>query len=490
VQVVKHIKNYIRISRAEAVVLAFILITSSFLRFYQLGYSNFYGDETKTFYLDKTVPAYEFFMNQRKGPVQFLVVWVMEKLVGMPHELWTRLPFALAGLLSIGLAYLLIRKLSNWHVAAFCAFLFSFNGFNIAFSRTIQYQSFLVLFGLAGLYIFSLYKGASPKNRPLLLVFSALSYALALLCHYDAIFFMVPLIYFLYQEKIHLPTLLLQFLLPLTFVAAIFYLPYILGGYFSDHTVNYISRRVSGSNYLPNNSLFTYFIYNPHIFSILVLALSPLAILKKKLIAGVKPLYLWFLPALLVYELIISNPGTHVHMYYLPLLLLSGYALYKIHFFFSRLGYARVSVGVFATFFLIYFVNSASIFVPQLSFGYPWRDPPNPKYHLYLYGFPYARGWQEVAAYFKDIGGVRGVYTNDNDTIAEYYLRGIAYTPPGANFLPQYYIHVNHPQEFEQNRPRFQEEFLQYYSLEKEYYKEDQLLSSIYRLRDSSQQEW
>ena len=132
-------------SKKHTLILVFILVLSFLIRFVGVGYSNFYGDETKVFYLDKTIPAFEFFMDQRKGPMQFFVVWLVEKFSGVPDELYTRLPFAFAGFLSVVVFYLLSKKLFNDKVALLSTILFSFSGFNIAFSRTVQYQSFLIL---------------------------------------------------------------------------------------------------------------------------------------------------------------------------------------------------------------------------------------------------------------------------------------------------------------------------------------------------------
>jgi hypothetical protein len=67
---------------------------------------------------------------------------------------------------------------------------------------------------------------------------------------------------------------------------------------------------------------------------------------------------------------------------------------------------------------------------------------------LFLYGFPYNRAWDQVRDYLYAQEGVRNIYTNDNDTIAQYYLRKFDYTPPGANYFPQYYIDVANNQEF------------------------------------------
>ena len=214
------------LEKKEALLLSVLLVVSFLVRFIGLGYSHFYGDETKTFYLDKTVPATEFFLNQRKGPLQFFVVWITEKIVGGYNELFTRVPFALAGFLGVVMFYLVVKKLFDYKVALVSTLLFSFSGFNLAFSRTIQYQSFLVLFGLLAVYfIFMFTKLKKTKH----LVLSSLFLAFAFYAHYDALLFLFPVFYLLVttKKKKKLQVILSYFILPLLLLVSIFYVPYV-----------------------------------------------------------------------------------------------------------------------------------------------------------------------------------------------------------------------------------------------------------------------
>ena len=439
-------------SKKHTLILVFILVLSFLIRFVGLGYSNFYGDETKVFYLDKTIPAFEFFMDQRKGPIQFFVVWLVEKFSGVPDELYTRLPFAFAGFLSVVVFYLLSKKLFNDKVALLSTILFSFSGFNIAFSRTVQYQSFLILFGLSSIYLF--------LNKKYLL--SSIALALAFLSHYDAVFFTAPLLYLAVSQKINFKKLLIKFILPFLVLVGLFYVPYIFHGYFSSNTLNYVSRRVIGSSEVGRNySAFTFIFYNPCIFSFLFLLL-PLFLLFKdskdtkgysQKIPTLKMLFLWFIIPFVSFQFLMTNPGTHIHKYLIPLYLLTGYAVVNIY---EEIKGKKVRFGYMVLVTSVLFVTIARLFnvyVPRFNSGYPWNlssyNNIHFKYQLFVYGFPYYRHWDEVRDYFNLLDTrVEGVYTNDNDTIAQYYLRGIPYTKPGTNFLPQYYIYIKNNQEF------------------------------------------
>ena len=253
----------------------FLIVVTIFLRFDNLGYSHFYGDETKTFYLDKTKTALEFFLDQRKGPVQFIVSWIVEKLTGGYYELYQRLPFALASSLSVLVFYFLLKKLFSDNpekdkIAILSTFLFSINGFFIAFGRTVQYQSFLILFGLTAILLF-LYKRT---------ILSGIFIGLSFLSHYDAIFFLFPIVYLAAQSykkdlKNHLYLLLATIL-----IAAPFYILYLTSGKFQINTADYLTNRISGKNLLPNNSLLTTQVYNPSFLYLVLLSFSSFTFIK------------------------------------------------------------------------------------------------------------------------------------------------------------------------------------------------------------------
>ncbi|MBD3366347.1 phospholipid carrier-dependent glycosyltransferase [candidate division WWE3 bacterium] len=509
--------NKMRVTKKEWFVLALLFVVTVTPRFLGLGYSNFYGDETKTFYWDKTVPAKQFLLNQRKGPVQFLVVWVTQQILlqtNIPssnpqipnpgfHEFYTRLPFAIAGTLAVFALYFWIRKIYNQKVAALAAFLLSLTGFYIAFSRTIQYQSFLLLFGFLSNLCFSYAldstEEVSTKKSKLVLILSGAFLGLAFLSHWDAAFLAIPIFYgFLKQliptdpnlksptpkrflKKI-LPQIFL-FLIPLLLILSTFYLPYFLNGYFTEHTAGYISRRLNGGTFARNNSLYTMLTYTPFLPYYLLLSFSFVII--GSLIPATKesttnqppaltqdtsPFMLWLIIGLLTFELLFSNPGTHIHNYLITAIILAALGLQSFYETFASSRIKQLLLTVLATLTLGFiFLCDLFIYVPQLHLGYPWKDVSLGRFHLehankeenhlFLYGFPYNRQWKQVRDYLYSLEGVRTVYTNDNATVAEHYLRAYDVVAPGSNFLPQYYVLVQASHEF-----KFpSEEFLKHY---------------------------
>jgi len=447
-----------------------ILILSAFLRFSGLGYSQYYGDETKALYLDKTIPAFEFFMDQRKGPLQFFVAWIMEKITGGYNEFFMRLPFAIAGFLSVYVFYLLVKKLFDTRVGLIAAFLFSISGFNVAFSRTVQYQSFLVLFGLLSVYLFL-------QSR---LVLSSISLAIAFYAHYDALFYLVPILYLIVLKEVKVKNFLKSFAVPFVVLIGIFYIPYIYKGYFAKNTLNYVLKRIEGRDYTKNNSLYTYFLYNPTFLSVALLFTPLYLFFKKKVEPNVKVLLFWFIVPFLVFELIVMNPGTHVQNYFFPLFILAAYVLSE---FYDQIKNKRLKI-VYLVFLVLgawcLVLSSLSVYVPTFNKGYPWKTFADKRYSLFLYGFPYQRGWDQIGKYLKSKRAT-GFYTDDNAIASQYYTYGISFTPPGPNFMPEYYVRVFDNQEFGRIENEFFVTSCQFYVKENEFFVNGKLTAEIYK---------
>lgn len=462
----------------EQTFLLLLVIASFSVRVSGLGYSHYYGDEIKTLYLDKTVAAFEFLLDQRKGPVQFVATWVMEKISGGYNEAWIRLPFSLASVLSVVVFYFVVKKLFGNTAAYFSTTIYAFSGFSVAFGRTAQYQSFLMLFGLLSLLFILLSK---QNQKKIYLLISALFWSFSVYSHYDGIFFLIPIILIYIGNKKDAVPFIKYFLLPSVLFLLPFYLPYIIKGYLASNTLNYVSRRMSGSGYLPNSSLYTTGVYNP-LYVFFIFMLPGLFSFFTKGDRKLSIVQVWFIAALAFYEVIIKNPGTHIQNYLLPLIILSGVMLSKAGKYMRYTAIALLCMYVGISFFT---------FVPSLNTGYPWKQSSflglrvnkiEKKYQLFLYGFPYNRGWERIRMYFEEKKDVNGVFTNDNDSYADYYLRGFAYTRPGPNFLPQYYVHVIDSQEIDNPKEHFLSENAGRYNLEAEFFNGTEPVSRVYKL--------
>lgn len=472
----------------EPIFLLLLLLITVFLRFGQLGYSHFYGDETKALYIRKDVAAHDFLLDQRKGPVQFIAAWFMEQVTGGYSELTTRLPFALAGTFSVFLFYFLVRRLYGLRAAVFASLLFSLNGFFIAFSRTVQYQSFLWLFGLASVLLLWLaFENTLPRFRKLFLLFAGLFLGLAFLSHWDAIFYALPMALILFagmRDKVfNFKEVLFYFAPPLVFSLAAFYVPYFLNGHYAANFQSYVQRRATGSGQLPSNSLFTYLTYNPYGVGLFLLFYFAFALTKKPALKEAM-LLIWFIVPFVVFELVFSNPGTHIQNYIIPLLILAGLGFSRLSKYFERKGklVAALYYSFTATLMVAFFVFQSWAFIPVFNNGYPWNAPRVQKkeYQLFMYGFPYNRGWDQIRSYSAE-NSIRTFYTNDNITVGEYYLYGVPATPLVApKQIPHAYIYVLNNQE---GKTLNEEEILRYYELEQEFFIDGVLTAKLYRVK-------
>lgn len=362
------------------------------MRLWNLGYSDYQGDEIKALYNPKEVSSVKFFLNQRKGPVQFAVTAGLKTFSpDYRNRLLLRLPFALAGFGSVVIFYYLARDLFGEKIAFYSSIFFATNGFFIAFSRIVQYQSFVIFFGLLAVYLTKKYVNT---GRPLPLVFASISFALSVLSHYDGIFFfpiifglvLTPLIYNLRSKQIKqtiqtsqtdlsaqpnrvsliiksnatLNHLVLPTFLFITLTGA-FYIPFALN--ISQTTTTYWAGRISGDvSSKISSSRYLFSIYQPiyvlHIYTILGITGLCLTVIfaiyklfpqvSSKLLVRVykieifKAAYFypslsillsilaWFLLPFIALEAVISIPGTHIYAYLIPLSLLMGFATFHI----------------------------------------------------------------------------------------------------------------------------------------------------------------
>lgn len=477
-----------------------VILLALVLRFVNLGYSDFQGDEIKAlFILDNNQSIVQFLLDQRKGPVQFLITYFL-KLIDPNYEnqFLIRLPFAFAGTLSIVFFYYLIKNIFNQKIAFYASLFFALNGLLIAFSRIVQYQSFVILFMIVSLYY--LHK----KNIYLGLFF----WALSIMSHYDGIFIFPIGIYLIYVyltdckkdnknvifflkkikiNKKNLTNFLISGAISTIFLA-LFYVPFILN--ISTSTQEYWLGRITGlSSTKISSSEYLFSVYQPiyivHIYYALTLIGIFYALLKfrrkinikinflkkllpnflKKIIDDIKieseftkivVLILWILFPLLFLEIFVYIPGTHIYVYVIPTTILMALGLHmieKIFNFNNFTSYIFIVISIIVFSFI--FFQSYYIFVDN-KFEYPyeeekfliWTFPkPNPVFHLSIFGFPYFRNWESISTFIKNYPKTATHYsTNERESISRYYI-DLKKDTSDAGF----YVHIRNPQSFEDN---------------------------------------
>lgn len=453
--------NLLKIDKQKilsALPFTFILLLTVTLRIINLGYSDYQGDEIKALFLPEPGQnVFEYLLTQRKGPLQFLVTYLL-KLVDPTYsnEFLIRLPFALAGIFAVYFFYKFIRSEYSERLAFYASFFFATNGFFIAFSRIVQYQSFVILFMTMSLYYFGIAsKNKSYNFKGLYLGF--LFWALSMLSHYDGIFIAPYVCYLLYRwaklqvfnfREVYgkftltkpLKHLLLSGFIALLLVG-IFYLPFVFN--VDEGTKSYWLGRLEGTGGKISSSRYLFSVYQPiyvvHIYLALfvfgfvesirrfigvelifslfkarfriwgTLALLLVKDYFQKLVA----LSLWFLLPFVFMEALVNIPGTHIYTYLVPIFVYLGFGILLIEKLASMLlrhiSYIFVYAGVFIVFSFI-FLQSYTVFVDH-AVEYPWTSEkffiwefpkPTPIFHLSMFGFPYYRNWEEIGDFVEE----------------------------------------------------------------------------------------
>jgi 4-amino-4-deoxy-L-arabinose transferase-like glycosyltransferase len=454
--------------------LAIILVVAGFLRLYNIGYSDYQGDETKALYLPKEVTSLRFFLEQRKGPVQFVVTAAVRNISNdYRNRVLVRLPFALAGLGSVLIFYCLIKLLFNERVALYSTVFFATNGFLVAFSRIVQYQSLVIFFGLLAVYLTKKYIDSAKLRY---LVIAAVALAVSILSHYDGVFFM-PIVFGILYGAVrnnlkniykHLVIVSAVFLM----ITGSFYIPFALN--IAQSTTSYWAGRISGDvSGKISSSRYLFSVYQPiyvfHIYTLLGFmgfALATALVLRTffpdrlgRLLSHhpsinssvLLAMFVWFIIPLILLEAVISIPGTHIYDYLIPLCVVMGFALFHVELISRKFMKRFAAIFLFGTWTLFGFLAAQSywIFVNH-DYEYPWENKefvfwtlPKPisTYHLSLFGFPYYRHWTEISDLVASDSKTEYYSTNERTSIPSYYVN----LKKDSKKLG-YYVYILHPQ--------------------------------------------
>lgn len=440
-----------------------IFIITLSLRFVNLGYSDYIGDEHKAFIqLEGDQTLKEFFLSRRKGPMQFLVSHIPYMITGdFRNELAQRVPFSVVSVLAVWAFYLLVRKISkNEFIALFSTLLFSINGFIVGFGRIAQYQNLNLLFSfLAAYFYLFLLDDLLHKDKVKKSLLGTLFFSLSVLSHWDAIF-ILPVIVITFIKYLKLETdrankikliaynfafgclLLLPFLIP--------YVNYQLNDVDNQE---YFKRRIETGHM--NFERYTELInlYNPFVtyYFLIIFGFIGSLNIKKSF-----TFLVWFSFSYLTFEIYVKKPGTHIYNFIIPLIILSSYGVYFIYRFLPKIIKHIYGLLIFIiSLFLVF--QTYFIFIDH-SKEYPWEQKTiynfrelqewnykrtkvktrdrvytkweTPEYlidqKLPLFGFAHKRYWNQindfVNTYNYENNTDFGYITNEVKTISEWYM--------------------------------------------------------------------
>ncbi len=467
--------------------LTFLIVLASFLRIFYLGYSDYQGDEIKALFIPEAGQSIrDFLLTQRKGPMQFLITFVL-KIVDQSYDnqFLVRIPFALAGVVSVFFFYKLVKEHFGNRIAFYASSFFVTNGFLIAFSRIVQYQSFVIVFMLASLYFMTITLSKQGYERKGIFL-GFLFWSLSLLSHYDGVFITPFALYLLIRwwknvslsKKDKIKTLALSLSVSGILLVS-FYIPFLLSltgsttDYWEGRLTGDVSGKISSSRYL-----FTVYqpIYSLHFYTILsllgflLIALSYLQRkqLVRKLISklsiytihnkqALTALIVWFLFGFVVMEKVVYIPGTHIYVYLIPLFIIAAFGIYFSESIIKKILGSKIGTPIFIygliLLFSFLYLQSAAVFVENKT-EYPWKEEkfffwtfprPNPIFHLSMFGFPYYRNWEGIRDFVKTLNEptIKAYSTNERKSIARYFIN-LEKSSDKAGI----YVYIKNPQSF------------------------------------------
>lgn len=401
-------------TREQWLALLLILGLAAGLRAINMDYKEFQGDEGIIMVrAAQAIGGDEMaLLSHQKGPVEILLPLIPWGLSGAINETWARAVFTWAGWLAVAVVALVGRRLYDPFTGLLAALFLAIGGFGIAFSRIVQYQSFVMLWTLLSLlFAYRYYRRGAYRDLMLGVTFMAG----ALLAHYDAIL-AAPAVGWLFisrwredpgRRRAHF----LSATLFGAILLALFYAPYLTaptaGG-----TGSYLLQERIGGNLLswsgPQVWRMATF-YNSTYYVLLLIFLAIASVFARRRTVEHAASLLLLLVPLLFYTIVVADPRTHVYTIFPGLSLLAAAGAVAIWQRIQRLDkrpgqFARyVGLPLFAIILIASLLYVALLFVdvtPERQrtwsenrppfFPTTWSEPPQ----YGLFGFPHQAGWR------------------------------------------------------------------------------------------------
>lgn len=374
----------------------------------------------------------KFLDKNKKGPLQFFIPKALGLVgVGYYDEYTHRIPFAVAGLLSVGIMFLIVHELTGSSTAGFIsASMYGVNGLIVALTRIVQYQSINMLFSLLSLYLFIRYYKSQKLGLALL---GGLFFSISFLTHWDAVLF-APIIAYPILSKKRLKHIVLTGLLVVVLCGS-YALPFYMHMRGNSDKQNYFNNRLGVSvtdfSRRITKLRFTYELYNPFI-SFYVLAIS--TILFVVILKSFPQYMMWYIFTVLFYIFLVRSAGTHIYNVVITFSICLGLTISTIQKKLPQL-LSLLPVLPFIPLLLFLAHQSHVLFIDHRR-EYPWEtEKITQKYITRKYqasdipnfklGFTYFRDYEllraELEKRFTDYTTYTFV-TNDYKGVLKYYL--------------------------------------------------------------------
>jgi hypothetical protein len=387
-----------------------LLVLTTLLRLPAMGYKEIQGDEGIILVRAATAllgDDAQLFLHQ-KGPVEILFPMLTWGTASPITEFWLRVPFLIAGVLSVIAVMLLARRWFGLWVGLIAGMLYTINGFAIAFSRIMQYQSFVMLWGMLAIFHADRFR---EEGKGEALGLTAVFLAGGLLAHYDAVL-VVPVIVWLTWARLRMAQWKVWGVSALAGLGmvAVFYLPYVRHPNFAK-TRDYLLGARLGQT--PSDTIVRWSgaevwqmatFYNSLYFivGLIGLLLVGLIVLRQEKNGRIAAILIFAIP-LLFYTVIVDDARTHVYTIFPGLIVLAALGAHKLWRRAAQPLSQRLLVGFFVAFWAISAWYVVLLFLDttperQRTWAenrpvfYPttWEEPPQ----FGLFGFPYQAGWR------------------------------------------------------------------------------------------------
>ena len=424
-----------------------LVLLTLLLRWPNLAYKEFQGDEGIIMARAAAMligDDAELF-NHQKGPAEILLPFLLWGGGEAVTEFWVRLPFWWGSLLLVGVMIWLGHRWFSWPVGLLTGLLFVLNGFAVAFSRIVQYQTLVMLWGGLAVIFADFYRENGRKQD---LWLTAVFLAGGLLAHYDAVLVLPVLVWLLWPR--FWPVSRLDWrgwvggLLLGGGLLGLFYLPFVRNPNFGRTGSYLLGDRLGGSLLSWSGpevwQMATFYNSLYYVVGLLILIIAAIWWgngRQPKMVAA----WLYFLTPLAFYLLVVADPRTHVYTFFPGAAVLAAVGLLKLKDWLrpKRVAVQRMAQLLFALFVLVSTLYPFLLFVESGAerqrnwaearpAGYPttFAEPP-----LFgLFGFPYQAGWRAVAG----LPLAWPIASNEEEEITNVYLGPAARTfCPDAN---------------------------------------------------------
>jgi mannosyltransferase len=189
-----------RVGTPVVVALAAVTTAAAFLRYYAIGRQGFWYDEATTAWLVRATPAQMLAQlphTESTPPLYYLLAWGWVRLFG-DTQTGLRSLSALAGVITVPVAFAAARELAGRRVALLAAGLVAVNPLLIWYSQEARSYSLLVLATAVSLWLFARARSDPGPGR---FVAWAVASTAALCVHYFAIFLVAPEAILLLRER-------------------------------------------------------------------------------------------------------------------------------------------------------------------------------------------------------------------------------------------------------------------------------------------------